>query len=47
MNDTRLRIRKIRENKRISQEKMAEALEVTQSNYRRFEKNDNRLTVPN
>ena len=40
------RIRKARENKGISQEAMALELEITQSNYGRLEKNDNRLTAP-
>jgi len=40
------RIRKIRENKGISQEAMALELDITQSSYGRLEKSDNRLTVP-
>jgi len=40
------RIRKVRENKGISQEAMALELEITQSNYGRLEKSDTRLTVP-
>lgn len=40
------RIRKLRETKNISQEKMAIELLLTQSNYGRLEKDDKRLTVP-
>jgi transcriptional regulator with XRE-family HTH domain len=40
------RIRKIREEKNISQENMAIELDLTQSNYGRLEKDDKRLTVP-
>ncbi len=40
------RIRKLREDKNISQEKIALELELTQSNYGRLEKDDRRLTVP-
>ena len=40
------RIKKIREDRGISQEAMALELEITQSNYGRLEKNDSRLTVP-
>ncbi len=40
------RIKKVRENKGISQESMALELDITQSNYGRLEKEDNRLTVP-
>lgn len=40
------RIRKLREDKNISQEGMAMELLLTQSNYGRLEKNDSRLTVP-
>lgn len=40
------RIRKIREDKNISQEKMALELDMVQSNYGRLEKDDKRLTVP-
>lgn len=40
------RIRKLREDKSISQEKMALELHLTQSNYGRLEKDDKRLTVP-
>lgn len=38
-------IRLIRLNKQITQEEMATALGVTQSNYGRLEKNDNRISV--
>jgi transcriptional regulator with XRE-family HTH domain len=40
------KIRKIREDKNISQEKMAYELDLTQSNYGRLEKDDKRLNVP-
>ncbi|AUS06725.1 helix-turn-helix domain-containing protein [Pseudotamlana carrageenivorans] len=40
------RIKKVRENKGISQEAMALELDITQSNYGRLEKSDNRLTIP-
>jgi len=39
-------IRKVREEKGITQEVMASELDITQSNYGRLEKNDNRLTAP-
>jgi len=41
-----IRIRKLREQKNISQEKMAMELILTQSTYGRLEKNDKRLTAP-
>ncbi|QNN43968.1 helix-turn-helix domain-containing protein [Pedobacter roseus] len=41
-----LTIRKLREEKNISQEKMALELNLAQSNYGRLEKDDRRLTVP-
>ena len=41
------RIRKLREEKKITQEKMAFELDLSsQSNYNRLEKDDRRLTVP-
>ena len=46
MNEIGTRIKKLREEKNISQEKMALELELTQSNYGRLEKDDKRLTVP-
>ena len=46
MNEIGTRIKKMREEKNISQEKMALELELTQSNYGRLEKDDKRLTVP-
>lgn len=46
MNEIGTRIKKLREDKNISQEKMALELELTQSNYGRLEKDDKRLTVP-
>lgn len=45
-NSIGLRIKKIREDKRISQEYLAACLNVSQSNYGRLEKDDNRLTIP-
>lgn len=46
MNTLGSRIKKMREEKNISQEKMALELDLTQSNYGRLEKDDKRLTVP-
>jgi transcriptional regulator with XRE-family HTH domain len=46
MNKVGIRIRKLREDKNIKQETMANELEITQSSYGRLEKDDNRLTVP-
>ncbi len=46
MNTLGSRIKKMREEKNISQEKMALELDLTQSNYGRLEKDDRRLTVP-
>lgn len=46
MNTIGSRIRKLREEKGISQEALANELEITQSNYGRLEKDDKRLTVP-
>ncbi|PKP25907.1 MAG: XRE family transcriptional regulator [Bacteroidetes bacterium HGW-Bacteroidetes-2] len=46
MNIVGNRIRKRREEKGITQEVMAMELEVSQSNYGRLEKDDNRLTIP-
>ncbi len=40
------KIRKLREEKGIKQEYIAQELEISQSNYGRLEKDDNRLTVP-
>ena len=40
------RIRRIRENRGIKQEHIADEMGLTQSSYGRLEKNDNRLTVP-
>lgn len=45
-NSVGYRIKKVRENKGISQEAMALELDITQSNYGRLEKSDNRLTIP-
>jgi len=46
MNTIGSRIRKTREEKGVTQELMAMELNITQSNYGRLEKDDNRLTVP-
>jgi transcriptional regulator with XRE-family HTH domain len=46
MNTVGIKIRKLREEKGITQELIANALEITQSNYGRLEKDDRRLTVP-
>lgn len=46
MTDIGTKIRDLREQKNISQESMAEYLQITQSNYSRLEKDDKRLTVP-
>lgn len=46
MNTVGSKIRKLREEKGIKQEYMAHELEISQSNYGRLEKDDNRLTVP-
>lgn len=46
MNKIGERIRKLREDKNISQEKMALELDLTQSNYGRLEKDDKRLNAP-
>ncbi|GHT19057.1 hypothetical protein FACS189429_6330 [Bacteroidia bacterium] len=46
MNNTGTRIKKLREERGIKQEFMADKLEITQSSYGRLEKDDNRLTVP-
>lgn len=46
MNNVGNRIRKMREEKGITQELMAMSLDITQSNYGRLEKDDRRLTVP-
>jgi transcriptional regulator with XRE-family HTH domain len=46
MNNTSTRIKKLREERGIKQEFMADKLEITQSFYGRLEKDDNRLTVP-
>jgi transcriptional regulator with XRE-family HTH domain len=46
MNNIGTKIRKIREEKNISQEEMALELETAQSNYGRLEKDDKRLNVP-
>lgn len=46
MNTVGSRIRKLREGKGITQEAMSMDLELTQSNYGRLEKDDQRLNVP-
>ncbi|MFD2601366.1 MULTISPECIES: helix-turn-helix domain-containing protein [Flavobacterium] len=45
MNIIGQRIKKLREDKGITQETMAQQLDVTQSNYGRLEKDDRRLNV--
>ena len=45
MNSIGTRIRKIREERGIKQENIADEMGITQSSYGRLEKNDNRLTV--
>ena len=45
MNTVGTRIRKIREERGIKQENIADEMGITQSSYGRLEKNDNRLTV--
>ena len=45
MNAVGTRIRKIREGQHITQEYIANEMELTQSSYGRLEKNDNRLTA--
>lgn len=44
-NNIGLRIKNIREDKRLTQDYLAACLNVTQSNYGRLEKDDNRLTI--
>lgn len=46
VNNIGIKIRKKREGQGIKQEFMAYHLNITQSNYGRLEKDDNRLTVP-
>ena len=46
MNNVGNKIRKTREERGLTQDFMAMELEVSQSNYGRLEKDDNRLTVP-
>jgi transcriptional regulator with XRE-family HTH domain len=46
MNTIGNKIRLLREERGLSQENMASALEMTQSNYARLEKDDNRISVP-
>ncbi len=46
MNAIGNKIRLLREEKGLSQENLASALDITQSNYARLEKDDNRLSVP-
>jgi len=45
MNTVGTRIRKIREDRGIKQENIADDMGITQSSYGRLEKDDNRLTV--
>ena len=46
MNPIGNKIRLLREEKGLSQENLAFALDITQSNYARLEKDDNRISVP-
>jgi transcriptional regulator with XRE-family HTH domain len=46
MNPIGNKIRILREERGLSQENMASALDITQSNYARLEKDDNRISVP-
>ena len=46
MNAIGNKIRLLREEKGLSQENLASALDITQSNYARLEKDDNRISVP-
>jgi transcriptional regulator with XRE-family HTH domain len=46
MNTIGNKIRLLREEKGFSQENLASALDITQSNYARLEKDDNRISVP-
>ena len=46
MNAIGNKIRILREEKGFSQENLAAALDITQSNYARLEKDDNRISVP-
>jgi transcriptional regulator with XRE-family HTH domain len=46
MNTIGNKIRILREERGLSQENMAFALDITQSNYARLEKDDNRISVP-
>jgi transcriptional regulator with XRE-family HTH domain len=45
MNPIGNKIRLLREEKGLSQENLASALDITQSNYARLEKDDNRISV--
>jgi transcriptional regulator with XRE-family HTH domain len=46
MNTIGNKIRLLREERELSQENMASVLGITQSNYARLEKDDNRISVP-
>ena len=46
MNAIGNKIRILREEKGFSQENLAAALDITQSNYARLEKDDNRISIP-
>jgi transcriptional regulator with XRE-family HTH domain len=46
MNTVGNKIRLLREERGLSQENMAASLDMTQSNYARLEKDDNRISVP-
>jgi transcriptional regulator with XRE-family HTH domain len=46
MNKIGNKIRLLREEKGLSQENLAQVLDITQSNYARLEKDDNRISIP-
>jgi transcriptional regulator with XRE-family HTH domain len=46
MNNIGIRIKKLREERGIKQESIAQQLDITQSAYGRLEKDDSRLTAP-
>jgi transcriptional regulator with XRE-family HTH domain len=46
MNTVGNKIRLLREERGLSQENMAASLDMTQSNYARLEKDDNRISIP-
>lgn len=46
VNEVGVKIKKVREDKGLSQEYLANCLDITQSNYCRLEKDDSRLNIP-